>query len=222
MHLEGVRTMMARARRRVVTGVFLLGCVILGTMAPVQAKQEGDSSPVPEGEPWVIVTPVQGSEAVQSEAPGIEAVVNCVVANDWCYFQYDVTYGIGSTVVGTWRGDITLRIDGRDVSWWQTSDVTSGPAIKARHEFNCVDDNGIWPNSSCTGGWKRKWNSTYTTAKWTWPSPDIRFLEDNDTYWYDWEYEWYAAGYGTTVKWSFPRHTTSHFVCEPAPTNCHF
>lgn len=116
----------------------------------------------------MIITPDDGPV----DAP----IVDCVVADDWCYWGYNVTYGIGTTIVGTWHRDITLRIFGRDVNWYQTSDVTAGPAIKARHEFNCVDNNGALPNTSCTGGWQRRWNSVYTAAKWTWPNPDIRFV----------------------------------------------
>lgn len=207
----GVRIVAATGRRMLLLGG--VGAMLLGVVSPATG-QVSTSSPEIDPEPGVavIVGAVEpavdlGGEAGQSNTE-LARVINCKIASDYCYYSCTVTYGIGPTTVGSWRGEITLTIFGRDVNWYQASDVTSGPTIRARHEYNCVDDNGALPNSSlCTGGWQSQWNSVYTTAKWTWPNPRSIFLQDNDTYWFDWETEWYASGYGTT-KWYAARLTT--------------
>lgn len=47
--------MVATTRRRVVVGVLLLACLVLGAILLRAARER--AGPAPEGEPWVIVTP---------------------------------------------------------------------------------------------------------------------------------------------------------------------
>ncbi|GBC86776.1 hypothetical protein HRbin12_00775 [bacterium HR12] len=52
---RGVRVVVATTRRRVVVGVLLLACLVLGAILLRAARER--AGPAPEGEPWVIVTP---------------------------------------------------------------------------------------------------------------------------------------------------------------------
>lgn len=117
-----------------------------------------------------------------------------------------------------------IHLNGRQSQWKQTSTAWSGPAIKAAHAYNCVDDNGGWPNSSCSGGWRHLWNDNYQTAPWTRPNPDYIYHEDWSTYWYDFHWHWHARGWSGWT-WRFPQSgnkTSAKFLCDRGWGECRF
>jgi hypothetical protein len=145
----------------------------------------------------------------------------------WNYNQvwlYGYTVNGQNVTVGQIRVTAKINLNGRQSQWTQTIGTFSGPAIYGNNEWNCVDDNGILPNTSCSGGWQSRWNNSngspnFTTSTFT--STDTNYHQDNSTYWYDFDYFWEAKGYGSLL-WTTGTLTSYHFVCKNRTAPCQF
>ena len=72
--------------------------------------------------------------------------------------------------IGDVRVTARINLNGRQSQWRMTTQVLTGPAIKATHHWNCVDDNGSLPNSECnegTGSWPSNTDPSYRSTTFT-------------------------------------------------------
>jgi hypothetical protein len=134
-----------------------------------------------------------------------------------------VRYGWCSTrschYVGTLRLGAYLDLAGIESLWYQAADALTLPAVRATLRWNCVDDNGWRPNTSCSGGWQTKTNPHYTTG--IFDAGDYNTHRDPGTYWYDFRYAWQAAGY-PGITWNYGPLTSAHFTCAGGGVDCYF
>ncbi|MDP8928072.1 MAG: hypothetical protein M3O70_05695 [Actinomycetota bacterium] len=139
----------------------------------------------------------------------------------WVYRRTD-PYGICTpecTVVGSALTTAEITLSGRGSRWYQAIQAFQGGAIKGRLWYNCVGDNSIAPNTSCSDGWQYRENDHFTRASFA--AQDVIRHEDADTYWYDFSYGVYPEEfpqYGSRG----PDLSSSAFICPRANLNCTF
>lgn len=81
--------------------------------------------------------------------------------------------------------------------------------MKMTHKWNCIDDNGWLPNTSCTGGWQAHQDPYYRWGRFS--SYDAVYHEDNDKYWYDFKRSWRASGWSGWV-WNDQQRASHKFT----------
>jgi hypothetical protein len=126
---------------------------------------------------------------------------------------YDATtsYYLNTKNIGSLHVHARINLNGRQSQWTYKTYVVSGPDVKmSPQSWNCVDDNGSLPNSSCSGGWQNRTNTSYTSS--TFETDDSNYHQDNSLYWYDFEYHFYARGY--PYLWNSGGFTSHHFSCH--------
>ena len=103
-------------------------------------------------------------ELPHATSPQVGRVINAyrwdwtdTVRYAWCSTR-------GCRYVGTIRLGAYLDLAGIESLWYQTADAITLPAVRATLRWNCVDDNGWLPNTSCSGGWQTRTNPHYTTG----------------------------------------------------------
>jgi hypothetical protein len=121
--------------------------------------------------------------------------------------------------VGTIRLGAYLDLAGIESLWYQAADAITLPAVRATLRWNCVDDNGRLPNTSCSGGWQTRTNLYPTTG--IIDASDYNTHRDPGTYWYDFRYAWQAAGY-PGITWNYGPFTSAHFQCTGVRGECYF
>lgn len=122
---------------------------------------------------------------------------------------------VGSAVVGA-----RINMNGKQSQWSQYSDSLSGPPIKATHKWDCVDDNGSLPNSSCSGGIQTRVNDSYVFSRWT--TAQNNYHSQVETYWYKFDYSFKLSGYAGVV-WPWQNWRSYKFSCRDRETNpCRF
>lgn len=146
--------------------------------------------------------------------PGISAVGSSPTPWRWQYDDteaYIAVVGSDWVQVGTYRTTQKVTLHGRQSTWRMTSDVWTGPGINMTHKWNCVDDNGRLPNTSCSGGWQSDPRGYFTSSKFS--SQDQNYHQDNDDYWYNWRRSFTASGWiGWT--WFTGNQSTHRFQCS--------
>jgi hypothetical protein len=125
--------------------------------------------------------------------------------------DYYALVGDDVVFVGEIYATYKVTLSGRQSTWVQTSDVWDGPKVRSTHQWNCVDDNGWRPNTSCTGGWQSDQNTVYTWDKFT--SQDQAPHSDDGGYWWDFKVSWRATGWSGWV-WGLGKWSTHHFECS--------
>lgn len=136
---------------------------------------------------------------------------------------YIVDSSGNSLQIGTVRVTANINLNGRQSRWTQTTQVLSGPAIKATHRWNCVDDNGNLPNTECNGDggwWVSNSDATYRSSTFT--TNRTNYHAQTETYWYDFEYRWLAQGW-PGFSWYSGSGSSYSFSCRNVQTNpCRF
>jgi len=207
---------------------FLLIYVCVGLIAAINA-------PVPAVaasricDPWHAGCRAVVKKAVERPRLLAPIVGGKLSALAWSYselWKYKVCDGTSCTpVLGSYTAWARIDLSGRQSDWRQRTTVETGPALWATHTYNCVDDNGILPNTSCTGGWR---NHTCQNAiprgSTCGTGPFTVTLQDNATYW--WDFEYYISpnsGPYEGVIFRTPTLSSYHFECTTrSGSDCRF
>jgi hypothetical protein len=120
--------------------------------------------------------------------------------------------------VGTVNVYADIYLEWREAYWVQTIDASAGPAVRGTLRWNCVDDNGSLPITSCSGGWQTRTNTVYTTGPFQ--RTGHNHNSDTGTFWYDFRYSWNASGY-PGITWNYGTFTSFHFRCNNT-SGCYF
>jgi hypothetical protein len=176
--------------------------------------------PVAQIDDGDLIRPLRDSGATEAEEdpniPGRAIVGNLQSDYLWTYdtsYRYYLCNSSGyCRYIGKVRVTARINLNGRQSQFTMTSERWEGPAIKPVHKWDCVDDNGGWPNSSCSGGWQSDPSSNYITTG-VFKSYNAYYHSENETYWYDFIHRWYAQGYGN-IYWDPGKLTSKHFVCK--------
>lgn len=128
-----------------------------------------------------------------------------------------VAYGTSTRHVGWVLLDASLDLANRNAGWEQAGAGAGGPPVKFGLSWNCVDDNGGLPNSSCSGGWRESVAAAHTNSH---SAAAVYPLNQDEKYWFDYYYGWNPLGYN--VWWSFPmlgeNLTTEKLTCVRSRT----
>lgn len=192
-----------------------ISCLVLVTF--VQAPALGQEGVVQSEPHECEVDPASCTPVVTSDGIGILNVQVGRLVSDYIWAYDDTVHfklcsqsgciEVGSALVGA-----RTNLNGRQSQWSQYSD-SLGPAIKATHTWDCVDDNGSLPNTSCGSG--NRTNSVYTTSRWT--TSQNNYHQDNETYWYNFDYFFKLSGY--TQTWTWTDWQSYKFICKNQQTN---
>jgi hypothetical protein len=218
--------------------LWVLVCVIaltataMSAPAVAEARQKPSPTPSPSAYTCESVGLLPDCQpVVESSTTGpvtLAAVVGTLQSNYLWTFNDSLRYYIvdssgASHYIGTVRVTAKINLNGRQSQWTQTTQVIAGPAIKATHRWNCVDDNGSFLNSECnegTGSWPSHTDTSYRSSTFT--TYRTNFHSQTETYWYDFEYYWLASGW-SGIQWYSGRGTSYHFSCRNVQTNpCRF
>jgi len=170
----------------------------MGTLTRYRLRDDGSINPTRK--PTV--------RRVQSFKSAMEIVGNEVSPYRW-FYDANTDYGDGNGKVGNFHIGASITLNGRQSNWKLNTYVNDGPRIKMEHHWNCVDTNGLAPNTSCSGGW-RKHTSSYTRN--TFHSSDSNLHDQDQFYYYDFEFTWNASGRAPT--WYSGRLTSEDFRCK--------
>lgn len=180
----------------------------------------------------LLCTPVFADEQGNILVALLERVGDVDGSYHWVYSpQNPLIYGFADSQgnfyeVGRVRVAASISLENRTSNWQQVITRSSGPAIRASHHWNCVDDNGWNPNSSCSGGWQSKHFSTY--VNYSQLAQDTNHHAQNERYWYDFIYVWVPQSYPQTA-WSWPNSfgggnnlSSAVFTCDEGDIPCAF
>lgn len=160
-----------------------------------------DTEPLP---PECIIDP--NSCYTQTQSSGF-TIQNTPVGNKvsdyiWSYGE-GVNYSVCSSTTCSHLGQVyvTARINmnGRQSKWGMSIAPMSGPyQIKGTNKWNCRDNNGSLPDTSCSGGQQARTASDFHTNAFH--SSDTNYHSDDEVYWYNFSYAWKAINY---PSWTF-------------------
>lgn len=107
--------------------------------------------------------------------------------------------------------------NGREAFFRTRSKVVDGPAIKVTHLWTCRQGQ---LEGACENNYPIKSNTVYTTSDFY--VPDRNFCHRDGTCYWEYQFGWYAAGYGT-IFWLHPMYTSKLAVCSASMTQpCYY
>jgi len=175
--------------------------------------------------PECIEDPDSCYPQVIPSGPSTQNTVKGRKVNDyvWAYDEVTLYQVCSSTTcenVGSVRVDARIGLNGRQSNWSQGIAPLEGPRIKGTNKWNCIDDNGNAPNTSCSGGEQARTSSTYRSGRFE--STDSSIHRDDSRYWYHFDYAWKASGYPWVFTWRDWRSFI--FLCSETqgPGECQF
>ena len=209
--------------RRVFVVGLSVGALLVALSAPAPAATAGSRLCVP----WTAGCRAQVVKASRGLLAPI--VGQKLSATAWSYsdlYRYRVCDGSSCTpYLGSYTAWARIDLAGRQSDWRQRTTVETGPALWATHTYNCVDDNGILPNTSCTGGWRNHTcQNPIPRGDRCGTGPFTVTLQDDATYW--WDFEYYVSpnsGPYEGVIFRSPTTSSYHFECfTRSGSDCRF
>lgn len=220
----------------VLTGVFLFSLVALAAPAPAGTDADDPEVINPTWRRLDCDQLLTGAPSTKSGAaacadfdpdPGYQNYGNAICADRISDArEFSATKWYGSSAWGTVGH---LYIDGaviicpnlRRSAIYMYSETLSGPSLtRVRHNWNCTDDNGHWPDSECNAdaAWWPNHDSNRYVAEWLSIGPrdggttaTTNHHGDNDRYWYAKLYENMVSQY--EGHWFGSSLNSPSFVC---------
>lgn len=186
--------------------------IALAVPAPVGAadhnaqEQSRDST-------WARVIESSSSVTLEATAAGTPYYV-------W-NLNNTVAYGIGSQTVGTFQRTAKVSLNGWKATVPMTSDVLTGPAIKATHEWHCSEANALLPSTDCVGTPGSKTNSVATTAKFSTSTSTLHGNHDDVFHW-ELYWGWTTPAYPGLLWFIGPAKSPAYECRNAWIDKCHF
>ncbi|MCJ7781747.1 MAG: hypothetical protein MUQ27_13085 [Acidimicrobiia bacterium] len=179
------------------SALLALVTVLMALSVPAPARAADQITPEQSSNgTWARVIASSSSVTLEATAAGTPYYV-------W-NLNDTVAYGIGSQPVGTFQRTAKVSLNGWKATVPITSDVLTGPAIKATHEWHCSEANALLPSTDCVDTPGSKTNSVATTGKF---STSTYTLHGNHDDVFHWELYW---------GWTTPTHPGLLWFIGPA------